>query len=107
MKKEQQIESILNSLEGIERSSPEPFFYTRLQARMQPASSLIEKIIYIVSRPAVAFVTIAIIVLINTFAIVATNAESANDQVTSAEIATVDEYMQVSANLFDTEKSNP
>ena len=35
-----QIEETLNSLDGVNRAEPRPFFYTRLEARMENESSI-------------------------------------------------------------------
>lgn len=64
MEKNQKIEEILNSLEGIKRASPNDFFYTRLKARMEkelvstPARPRLLK-------PAWAFAALTLLLVIN------------------------------------------
>lgn len=61
------VEDILESLSGIERAEPKPFFFTRLQARMSREAdpSLWGKTVSLLSRPAIAMATLFLILLIN------------------------------------------
>jgi hypothetical protein len=73
MKKQQhiqeEVEKTLNSLDGIKRAEPKPFFYTRLQARME--QQLQSKVSGSWSvRPVYAFATLAIVFMINIATIV-------------------------------------
>ena len=52
---EAELESILSSLDGINKAEPAPFFYTRLTARMQgEEKSWLASVIKYVTRPAFA-----------------------------------------------------
>ncbi len=62
------VDNTLNSLDGVQRAAPAPFFFTRLQARLQEKENIWEKISLIVKRPAVAFATIAFVLVLNAFA---------------------------------------
>ncbi len=106
MKNENKIESILNSLEGMQRAEPRPFFFTRLEARMQKGDAF-ESIIRFISRPAVVITSVLLIIFINAFTIFSSLPDQSQSNMASQEIASVDEYIQISSNLFDTEKSNP
>jgi hypothetical protein len=60
-------ERTLSSLDGLQKASPGPFFYTRVQARLQreqPAGWL-GRMLQQVTRPAVVLATLAIILLLN------------------------------------------
>jgi len=111
MNKEQKIESILNSLEGMERSAPQPFFFTRLEARMQKSWEsqwgIIEKIVGFLSKPAIAFATVMIIILINAYAIFTSPDNTPTNVTSTTDLTSVDEYVQLTSNFFDSEKSNP
>jgi hypothetical protein len=62
----QQVEAILNSLDGIERAAPEPFFYTRLMARMdQLNDSPWNKWLQILSKPSIAVAILSLFILLN------------------------------------------
>jgi hypothetical protein len=64
---DQQVEEILDSLSGMEKAEPRPFFYTRLQARMakEADNSAWGRTISLVSRPAVAFSAVVLFLLMN------------------------------------------
>lgn len=107
MKNDQKIESVLNSLDGMERAHPRPFFFTRLEARMERQDGF-EKVIRFISRPVVVIVAVMLIILVNAYTIFMSMPTSAQNNTTSSELASIDEYIQLSSNnMFDTDKSNP
>ena len=106
MKRDEKIDSIMNSLEGVHRASPGYFFYGRLLERLNDTKSFAEGIIRFISRPAVAVAAVLIIILINAYAIFNTTIKPNPSQ--PSEIASVDEYSQISTPSFsDVEKINP
>jgi uncharacterized membrane protein YdfJ with MMPL/SSD domain len=65
---EQEIESILNSLDGIQKAEPAPFFYTRLQARLMDGEDTgWAKVADLVTRPAFIIGVMSLILLVNGF----------------------------------------
>ena len=67
---QQKAEEALNSLDGIQRAAPAPYFFTRLSARMERNEKNIwEKFGTFISRPTVAFATICFILVLNTMAL--------------------------------------
>lgn len=106
MKKDQKISSILNSLDGIERATPRPFFYTRLRARMDSATDMAERVLHFISRPAIGIAAIFLIIVINAFAIYLGAPVKDNEATTTSTpgIASVDEYSQANMTFFDIEK---
>ena len=63
---QQRVEDTLESLEGIQRVSPAPFFYTRLKSRLEQAEkSIWESISSFIARPSIVFATICMILLLN------------------------------------------
>ena len=67
---QQKIESTLDSLDGITKAGPGPFFYTRLQARLHSGSiSRWDKVVSIVGSPSVALAMIIFVIFINSAAI--------------------------------------
>lgn len=106
MKNENKIESILNCMDGMQRAEPKPFFFTRLEARMEKKDHF-ETIIRFISRPAVVISSVLLIIFMNAFIIFSNFHDPAQNNTASQEIASVDEYIQISSNLFDTDKSNP
>jgi hypothetical protein len=69
--KEAFIEQALNSIDGIVRAEAPPFFYTRLQAKMQKQEepSLIIRLLWLFAKPALSVVTLSLFVVLNLVAI--------------------------------------
>lgn len=62
----QKVEAVLNSLDGIEKAAPQPFFYTRLMARMEQVDeSLWNKWMQLLSKPSVAVAILSLFILLN------------------------------------------
>jgi hypothetical protein len=63
-------EAILNSLEGVQKASPAPFFFTRVQARLQKEEiTLWGRFAGFITKPAVALATLFLIFLLNAAAL--------------------------------------
>ena len=104
---EQQIEDALSSIDNIQHASPTPFFYTRLIARLQKDDqSSWGRIGSFISRPAIAFATILLVIFLNVFAIYS-NSDTNVSNTGQIDYATVDEYSQVSSTIYDIENSKP
>ena len=59
-------EHILDSLDGLQKAGPGPFFYTRVQARLQKEQTgFWGRLALYVGSPRVAFATLGIIFLLN------------------------------------------
>jgi uncharacterized membrane protein YdfJ with MMPL/SSD domain len=100
------IETTLNSLKGVQRASPSPFFYTRLIAKLNSSQQTIwEKFGTIITRPVIAFAFMCLIVLMNVI-VVYTNSRqiSPTDQneIVSAEDLTTD-----APNFYTLENNKP
>ncbi|MEO8583510.1 MAG: hypothetical protein ABI415_06925, partial [Flavitalea sp.] len=86
------VEEVLASLDNISPASPLPFFYTRLEARLvKEESNIWERTSRFVCRPAIAFITVGLVLLLNTVALVKFSSDDSlsKDQ---QELATADEY---------------
>ena len=55
------IEEAMQSIDGIEKASPRPFLFTRLEARMQNERNIWSKISSFVARPVIAFACICLV----------------------------------------------
>lgn len=67
---DKKVETALNSLDHVRRVGPVPFFYTRVQARLnRRGTSIWENISGFLARPAVALAVICLIILLNTLVI--------------------------------------
>lgn len=86
-----QVEEALNSLDGIRRAEPKPFFFNRVWARLQREErSIWESLAGLLSRPAVAFTSMAFLILVNVFVVVSRNHERVDLSASEAPLA--DQY---------------
>jgi hypothetical protein len=99
------VEEAMNSVLNIGRATPQPFFYTRVMARIsREDSNPWERISSYVSRPAFAFVTVSLVLMLNVF--VALNESSASVMKTdNSEVATADDLGTNS--FYDIENVQP
>ena len=101
------IEDAMSSLDGIKQASPDPFFFTRLEARMQKEIGAWDKISSFVAKPIIAFACICLVIMINAAVIFSSaDTQKANNS-PSNELATVDEYTQASSTLYEFVNTNP
>ncbi len=104
---DKKVDEALLSIDAIERASAPPFFFTRLEARMQKGNTLWEKISVFLTNPVFAFGSICLILFFNIYVISSSPATTMNIAQQTSELATVDEYSQVSSNLFEFENLKP
>lgn len=65
---QRKVDEALDSVLNIGRAHPEPFFYTRLMARIsRQEQSYWERMSSFVGRPAFAFVTVSMVLVLNIF----------------------------------------
>ncbi len=63
---EQKINEILESIDGMQTASPGPFFFTRLQQKLQSAKAGTWELIGSwISRPAIAFSSLILVIILN------------------------------------------
>jgi hypothetical protein len=63
---QEQVDKTLDSLDGIQSASANPFLFTRIQARLQKEeTNFWSQAFTFISRPAVAFAGVAIAIIIN------------------------------------------
>ena len=101
------IEDAMRSIDDIEKASPTPFFFTRLEARMQREKNIWEKITSFVAQPAIAFACICLVIMINAVVIFSSSNTKKDVAQQNNELANVDEYSQVSATLYEFENIKP
>lgn len=93
------IDSILESLDGIQRATPGPFFFTRLQARMrQEERGFGLGLVRLITRPAIAITGICLVVVINTWVIITRSGAIGSGQ-QHTELALSEEYA-LSSNIL-------
>lgn len=98
------IDDVMQSMDGITRATPRPFLFTRLEARMQSERNIWSKISSFAARPVVAFACVCFVLIINAM-VIFTSGSATTQQ--GPELATADEYSQVSYNLYDFENFKP
>jgi len=104
---DKKIKDIFNSLDGIKRASPAPYFFTRLEARMQKEKSIWEEISSFVARPLVALACICLVIMVNTSVIISSEKSNQNTSGQNNDLATVDEYNQVSSTFYEFVNTKP
>jgi hypothetical protein len=102
------IEDALNSVDDVKRAEPRPFLLTRINARMsKDTRTAWEKAGWFISRPAVAFTGLCMILLINAMVIVY-NKTSASAAVTEQVAQNpADEFSYTVATIYDNENPQP
>jgi hypothetical protein len=101
------IHEVMQSLEGVEKATPRPFFFTHLEARMQREKSRWETISSFLSKPVVAFACICLVIVINAAVIFSSSSLKNSSDQQNTELATADEYNSVSAPLYEFVNSTP
>ena len=92
-------EEILSSLDGIVRAVPNPFLFTRIQARMMQEEKLPElAILRFITRPAFVLTLCLLFISMNTY-VAMSNQENGNSDEISQPIAA--EYVQPDALPYD------
>jgi hypothetical protein len=101
------IDKAMQSLDGIEKASPRPFFFTRLEARMQKQKSRWEALSSFLTKPAIAIACICLIIIINAAVILSSATLNSSTDQQNNELATADEYNSVSTPLYEFVNSTP
>ena len=112
MNKKEQINKLIDetlaSADSIGRAEARPFLFTRIHARMnKEAESVWEKAGWFITRPAVAFSGLCMIVLINLAVVVfngTTDSTGGTEQVAQS---STDEFSYTVATIYDTENTQP
>jgi hypothetical protein len=88
---QKRVEEAMDSILNIGQATPQPFFYTRLMAKIQQQETNIwEKMSRLVSRPAVAFIAVSAVLILNIYvALNETSLSTSNPEL--SEVATADD----------------
>jgi hypothetical protein len=95
----------MHSMDSINRASPRPFLFTRLEARIQTEKNFWIKLSSFVARPVVVFTCICFVLIINAMVIFLLNSPGNTLAQQGNELAIADEYSQVNATLFEFENT--
>ncbi len=102
------IEDVLGSIDGIQKAEANPFLFTRLEAQRNDERSLYGKITSFITKPAIAFACVCLVLIINVMVIFFSNKSYSNASTQQgSELAMADEYNQVSTPAYDFENFKP
>ncbi|MEO8416279.1 MAG: hypothetical protein ABI472_21640 [Ginsengibacter sp.] len=101
------IDDVMQSMNGIKKASPRPFLFTRLEARMLNERNIWSEISSFVARPVIAFACICFVLVLNAMVILLSGTSGNSLTQQGSELATADEYSQVSYNFYDFENTKP
>jgi hypothetical protein len=99
------IDEVMHSMDNINRASPRPFLFTRIEARMQNEKNIWVKLSSFVARPVVGFTCICFVLIINTMVIFLLNSPGNSLAQQGNELAVADEYNQLNSTLFEFENT--
>ncbi len=101
---DKKIDDALRSIDNIARTSPAPFFFTRLEARMLNEKNVWNKLSSFFAKPIIAFACICLVIIVNLAVVFsAINSKQLYTQ-TGNEVAAADEYSQVTTGLYELDK---
>jgi hypothetical protein len=102
------IEEALSSVDDAQRAAPKPYLLTRINARMnKSAESVWEKAAWFITRPAVAFGGLCLIVLINAMVIFYSKTTTSVANADMVVQNTSDEFSYTGATIYDTDNTAP
>lgn len=94
-------EEILNSLDGMRRAQPEPYFYTRLMAKWGKQKNSWEKVAGFISKPAFAIAAIALTLIINIAILFNSSSHATSSSQEDSSIAVENDYGLSVPSLYD------
>jgi hypothetical protein len=99
------VDQTLDSLDGIQRAEPQPFFYTRLLGRLQRnEKTLWETMGSFLSRPVVVVICLCFILVFNAFILFRQDSgTNTTPTATETPLVTDNEYILASNSSFDYE----
>ncbi len=107
------VDKTLESLDNIERASPGPYFFTRLEARMNrganQARNFWERSGSFLAKPVVALGGVLVIAMINLTLIFSAKDDSINNitEPEQSQYAANDEYVQLTNSAYEIENIKP
>ncbi len=100
------VDEAMASIDAIGRAEPKPFFFTRLEARLaRNSGNGWDRLSKAVTRPAIAFATLAVVVVLNA-AVIATGMSAVENVPDYSEMASTED-LRASTSFYDIENSQP
>ncbi len=101
------IEDAINCVDDIQRAEPKPFLLTRINARMNNGTASVwERVGWFITRPAVAFTGLCLIILINIM-VIKTGSLNTGDSTDQVAVNSTDEFSSTVATIYDIENNQP
>jgi hypothetical protein len=103
---EKRVNGALESLDGIRRAEPRPFFYTRLKARLEnEGKNVWENLGSFLARPAVALAGLVLVLGLNAFVLI--QKDNTSSTAMGEELVQEEENILTASNSFDYENLEP
>jgi hypothetical protein len=100
------IEEALNSVDDAQRAEPRPFLLTRIHARMNKgAESVWEKAGWFITRPAVAFTGLCMIVLLNVMVVIFNKTPDSATIADQTAQTQADEFSYTAVTIYDNDNT--
>lgn len=102
---QKKVDEVMDSLRNIERATPRPFLFTRMEARLyRQQSNGWERLSFMISRPVVAVSTLSLVLILNALAVVQ-GVSAVNDMPELTEMAATEDLSVTS--FYDIENVQP
>lgn len=103
---ENRVNATLNSLDDVQRATPGPFFFTRVQARLnKEEKSSWEQIGSFIGRPQIAFAGLCLVIVLNLWTILRQENSNNTARLDQSEQSSTEDY-SVAANSFIYEENS-
>jgi hypothetical protein len=102
------VQQTIDSLDGLQRATPTPFFFTRVMARLQKEEmgGAWERVVYFLSRPAIAVATLVMIILLNAAAFYLPSTHGSSTIAEQNEPSYTDDYVAANNNFYEYENAD-
>lgn len=102
------IEEALSSVDAVTRATAKPYLLTRINARINKGTeSAWEKTGWFISRPAVAFTGLCLVVLINVAVVMLNKTADATTTAEQTVQTQADEFSYTAATIYDIDNTQP
>ena len=100
------IDEALNSVDDAQRAEPRPFLLTRIHARMSKGTeSVWEKASWFITRPAVAFTGLCMIIIINIMVVMYNKTPESAPVTDQTAQAQADEFSFTAVTIYDNDNT--
>lgn len=102
------VEEAMSSMDDAQRAEPKPYLLTRINARMNKGTASVwEKAGWLITRPAVAFTGLCLIVLVNVFVVMNNKTPEPNIIAEQTSQNQADELYYTAVTIYDIDNTQP